>query len=135
MPNVRGVLELYKHFDHNQLGYEDLAGEIEVTLGDPNTRIFTVEVDGQVLATAHATVIPNLVGSGHPQMVVENIITDPKHQGRGLGRLLLDQVEAWARHRECRKIIIVSNKKFSAQGFYESQNFEGKSSEVFIKRL
>lgn len=136
MPNVAGVLNLYAEvFNPSQFPVSELREKMDALLANPDYRLFTIEVDGKVVSTMMAVLMRNLVGDGRDQMVVENIATHPDFQRRGLGKLVYEQVEAWAKEKNCRKIIIVSNEKFAAGDFYRSLGFESESSSVYLKRL
>jgi len=141
MSDAKGVLELYRQFDPNQRVDNETAVELLDASTRRGVRIFTLTEDVHhavapiVVATAMAVLIPNLVGDGRQQMVVENIVVDKYSHGKGYGRRLMEEVEQWAREQNCRKIIIVSHHKFNADGFYHALGYESDSSSVFIKRL
>ena len=131
MPDVKGVLKLYSKL----FAPSENIRAVEDILNDKNYRFYVMSEKGETISTMTAVICRNAVGKGQPYMLIDNIATDPKHQGKGLASKLYKEVEAWAKERGCSKIIIVSNKRFKIEKFYHSLGLESKTSKVYIKRL
>lgn len=136
MHTAQGVLELYKEFDPYQ---QNVLSRLQMLEENRDYKLFTIweNVNGEamVVATAMGVLIRNLVGNGQDQALVENIIVHPKFRYQGIGKKLMQEVADWAKRHNCRKLIVVSNRKYGAKDFYESCGYENNSSQVFIKRL
>jgi GNAT superfamily N-acetyltransferase len=76
--------------------------------------------------------------------VVDHLWVHALHRGRGLGRLLLQAIEAEASRRGCEQVVL-STHSFQAPAFYERLGYEkravihgqpkGHASIVYVKRL
>jgi GNAT superfamily N-acetyltransferase len=69
-------------------------------------RIDLVEADGELVA-----LIEMVPGEGH--LLIENIAVSPRHQGRGIGRTLLDHAEHVAATLGLKDIRLYTNKRFA----------------------
>jgi len=136
--DLPGILELYRHLnpDDDPLPPDRAApiwDEIEAATG---IAYFVGVQDGQILSTCNVVVVPNLTRSGRPWAVVENVVTAPDHQRRGLGRGVLEMAVAFARKHDCYKIALLSSaKRRDAHRFYEAAGFDGDVKRGFHLKL
>jgi GNAT superfamily N-acetyltransferase len=72
-----------------------------------------------------------------PRVDVAGLVVDEAFRGRGVGRLLMDHAEQWARQRKCRIVHLRSNfKRATAHAFYEAIGYTHfKTQKTFRKEL
>ena len=52
---------------------------------------------------------------------VENVVTDEKYRGKGIGRGMFEAIETWGREKECHYCILVSGlQRTGAHKFYDA---------------
>ena len=121
-----------------QLGYP--AGEEAVLRrlarmeASPADRLFVAEVDGSVVGLAGVHVSPSLE---HDQDAakVSAIVVDEAFRRRGVGRALLDAVEAEARERGCALVFLTTaERRGDAHEFYRRLGWD-ETGRRFAKRL
>jgi GNAT superfamily N-acetyltransferase len=110
-----------------QLGYPSAPSAVERRLerlrivGD---RILVAEVDGQAVGLAHLQVTPALELDG-PAAKIGALVVDGAHRGRGVGRALVEAMEAEARARGCELLFLTTaERRDEAHAFYERVGLE-----------
>lgn len=123
-----------------QLGYPateaQMSRRLSRILPDGDQAVLVAEdVDGQVVGWAHGRYRWEVVVE--PLVQLEGLVVEASCRGQGLGRRLLEAVEAWARERGCAEIALRSNIiREQAHGFYGRLGYEMyKTSFNFRKRL
>lgn len=123
----------------DQLGYPSKIKEME-----PRLRSVMKDAEQKIFVAVHAS---SLVGWIHvrrrtvllddPCVDVGGLIVDREYRGQGIGRLLLEAAEGWARSRGNNQIFIRSNIiREDSHAIYKSLGFECiKTSKVFVKEL
>lgn len=93
---------------------------------DPNQHLMVVvDGGGQVIATAHLTVMPSLTYKGSNRLNVEAVRVDDKYRGQGVGEWMMQQVIALARQQDCTMIqLTTSLKRTDAARFYKKLGYE-----------
>ena len=87
----------------------------------PDYNIYVAVRENQIVGTFALLIMDNLVHLGAPSAVIEDVAVDPRWQGRGVGRALMQ----YALARAGEKAILSSNlKRERAHAFYESLGFE-----------
>lgn len=91
----------------------------------PTARVLLAEIDGRPVGTLTLFVLPMLAHRGTPAALVESVAVDPRVQGQGIGRALMDEAMARARAAGCYKLALSSNnKRNEAHAFYERLGFQ-----------
>jgi N-acetylglutamate synthase-like GNAT family acetyltransferase len=110
-----------------QLGYPASAGAVPARIdrmraaGD---RVVVAEVDGSVAGLAALHVSPSLEHST-PAGKLAALVVDEAHRGTGLGRALVDAMEAEARERGCGVFFLTTAEgRADAHAFYERLGLE-----------
>jgi GNAT superfamily N-acetyltransferase len=94
----------------------------------PGYELFVAEDEGEIVGTLVLLIAPNLSHNALPWAVIENIVVDERYQGRGIGKLLMDQAIARAKEAGCYKIQLSSDKRRKeAHQFYRSLGFEASA--------
>ncbi len=70
-------------------------------------------------------VMDNLGHLGAPSAIIEDVAVDPRWQGHGIGKKMMEHALELYREKGCYKAVLSSNlKRERAQAFYESLGFE-----------
>jgi GNAT superfamily N-acetyltransferase len=122
-----------------QLGYsatpEETAARIADLTREKDHAIFIAEISGRPIAWMDIYVQRTLaVGT---VTHIAGLVVDELHRSRGIGKLLLQDAEAWARERGCKVVRLTSNLTRSrAHGFYENLGYKViKTQKAFAKEL
>ena len=87
-----------------------------------------------LLGTVFVALCPDAMYGRQPFAVVENIVVDARARGRGIGALLLAEVERFCLAADCSKIMLLSAiERADAHRFFESAGYEGDRKRGFVK--
>ncbi|MBO7583845.1 MAG: GNAT family N-acetyltransferase [Treponema sp.] len=90
----------------------------------------------QLIATCFLTIIPNFSNQGRPIGFIENVVTDEKWRGKGVGSQLLKKAIELAKEQNCYKVFLESGiTRTGAHDFYRSLGFDDTSKKAFIIRF
>jgi N-acetylglutamate synthase-like GNAT family acetyltransferase len=97
-------------------------------------RLFVAEVDGRVVGLAGIHTSPSLEHD-RDAAKVSTIVVDEAFRGAGIGRALLDAVEAEARARDCALVFLTTaERRTDAHEFYRELGWE-ETGRRFAKTL
>jgi len=123
-----------------QLGYPASQEEIQQRLNQIQPReghaVYVAELpDGRVVGWIHVCVRQLVVAD--PQAEIEGLVVAEGHRRCGVGRLLMQQAEQWAREKGCWAVCLRSNViRTDAHAFYERIGYSNiKTSLTFRKVL
>ncbi|WP_323797327.1 GNAT family N-acetyltransferase [Nisaea sp.] len=133
-------------FDDALALYRELSGTRPVADGDfgrdrfrevldrDGTAIYGAEMDGSIVSMATIHLMPNMTYGGRPYALVENVVTLKTHQGRGIGRGVMNALidAAWA--ADAYKVMLLTGRRAEASGFYEKLGFDGDEKHGMILR-
>jgi GNAT superfamily N-acetyltransferase len=110
-----------------QLGYASEPAAVEARLdrlrivGD---RVIVAEVVGTVAGLAHLQVSP-AIERDRPAAKLGALVVDEAQRGQGIGRALLEAMEAEARRRGCELLFLTTaERRADAHAFYERAGLE-----------
>ena len=102
---------------------------------DPNLKCFGVFDDGRLISSCTLAIIPNLTRGCRPYGLIENVVTDTEHRGKGHGRALLRHALECAWRRTCYKVMLMTGRKTEqTYRFYESVGFDRHAKQAFLVR-
>jgi GNAT superfamily N-acetyltransferase len=124
-----------------QLGYPSTVEQVQARLSyillDPDHHQLFVAETPEHLVTGwiHVCVLRAL--ESDRQAEIWGLVVDENHRSAGVGQLLVERAEAWARDRDCLAIGVHSNViRERAHEFYKRHGYEiVKTQRVFRKRL
>ena len=131
------LLDLYKQLnpEDNRIN-EFTAKNIWKIIETQNIKYFIAKENGKIISSCYICIIPNLTRGGKSIGFIENVITDIKYRGMGIGKNIMKNAIKYAKEQNCYKILLQSgNKRTDAHGFYESIGFDGESKRAFEIRL
>jgi len=111
-----------------QLGYPLSPQEVkprlvEIMQDEPNDVYVAVDGDGRVIGWVQVYVRQLLMVERHAEM--GGLVVDKEYRDRGIGRMLVDWAEAWARDHGCSALYLRSNvHREAAHRFYERAGYQ-----------
>lgn len=124
----------------DQLGYatkpEDMIERLEAIMELKDHQVYVAEAAGAgVVGWVHVMETHSLVSQ--PQAELGGLIVEQDWRGHGVGALLLERAEGWARAHEYVQMRVNSNTaRQGVPAFYESQGYDLiKTQNVFYKSL
>ena len=128
-----GALLVEEHYDFDPrrflaarpgtpAGYASFMG---AQLEDPDVAVLVADDDGDVIGYAFAAIEGyDYMALRGPAGVLHDIIVDPEHRGRGVGRLLLDATLAFFRSRGVPRVVLsTAEQNEAAQRLFASMGF------------
>jgi GNAT superfamily N-acetyltransferase len=77
------------------------------------------ELEGEVVGMVTAQLLISTAEGGIVALV-EDMVVDSRHRGRGIGRQLMDAIESWSRERGASRLQLLADRtNFSALDFYD----------------
>ena len=122
-----------------QLGYparaQEIASRYERLRGNPDHGVFVATDASRVLGWAHVKIEMSMVND--PKAQVAAIVIDAAHRGEGIGKELMQKVEAWALERGLASITLRCKiEREDAHLFYNRLGFRvAKTSHYFEKAV
>ncbi len=124
--DVADVIALW-HLSGVSRPWNDPAKDIAFARRYSHSTVLVAEISGRVVATA-------MVGEDGHRGWVYYVAADPAHQGRGLGRQMMDAAEAWLAARGIWKVqILVRVDNVAIKQFYEHLGYSDTRSTCFQK--
>ncbi|MDY6958082.1 MAG: GNAT family N-acetyltransferase [Halobacteriota archaeon] len=131
------ILELYKDLHESD---DPLPDDSELKciwkeiLENPLLKYYVLIYEGEVVSTCALSIILNLTRGARPYGVIENVVTQNKHQGKGFGTALLTYVLKISWELNCYKVMLLTSRKEERIfKFYENLGFERGVKTGFIK--
>jgi ribosomal protein S18 acetylase RimI-like enzyme len=85
----------------------DYASFLGTQLEDPDVAVLVADHDGHVIGYAYAAVEGyDYMSLRGPAGLLHDVIVDPEHRRRGIGRLLLDATLAYLRSRGAPRVVL-----------------------------
>jgi len=123
-PYLAKVAQLEWHADEViQQMQDDYISEMLAKTSQPNTTLIA-ELDMKALGFIHVRTIKDSI-SGETCGTVPLLAVSPQSQGLGVGKLLVEHAEKWAKGLGCRLLhleVFANNKK--AESFYQNIGFK-----------
>jgi len=126
--DLPAILRVYAQpeLDHGRvLDLDQARGQWRRIHEHPDYKVYVAELDRGVVGTFALLIMPNISHLGAPAGIVDQVGVLPQHQGRGVGRLMMEHARDICRRAGCYKLMLSSNlKRQQAHAFYESLGFE-----------
>jgi GNAT superfamily N-acetyltransferase len=122
-----------------QLGYpvadEVMYSRLELLLGSSLHAVMVVHQDEAVCGWISGEVRVNLESGTRAE--ITGLVVDSATRREGVGRILVAELERWARHRQCHEIVVRSSvSRPESHPFYENLGYgRAKTQHVYRKAL
>jgi ribosomal protein S18 acetylase RimI-like enzyme len=125
------LIEEHHHFDSRRFlaarprTPTDYASYLSTQLEDPDVAVLVADQSGDVIGYAYAAVEGyDYMALRGPAGVLHDVIVDPEHRRRGVGRLLLDAALAYLKSRGAPRVILsTAEQNEPAQRLFASLGF------------
>ena len=135
--DLRSILELYRdlHEIDDPLPEESELNHIwSEILASPLLKYFVLIYEGEVVSTCALSIILNLTRGARPYGLIENVVTEKRHQGKGFGTALIGHVLKTSWELDCYKVMLLTSRKDERVfKFYENSGFERGVKTGFIR--
>ncbi len=128
-----GALLIKEHYDFDPRRFlaarpgtpEGYASFMGTQLEDPDVAVLVADDDGDVIGYAYAAVEGyDYMALRGPAGVLHDVIVDPEHRGRGVGRLLLDAALEFLRSRGAARVVLwTAERNEAAQRLFAGMGF------------
>ena len=127
LDEIEGIFELIDQYDRPKSPWPNQAETKRIYTGlklSGGCILGAIE-GGKIIGTCTVNVCPNFSWSGRPYAIIENVIVSKKQQGKGIGKLLLENAKQYAKNKNCYKVaLLTGSKQESILKFYETAGFE-----------
>lgn len=121
-----------------QLGYECTAEQVQVRLSEirdaQECGVYVAELaEGQIAGWIGVYLFRSVEMDKIAE--ISGLVVGEQHRSRGIGKVLLDAAEDWARKRGCAGISVHSNViRERAHRFYETNGYEWCKTQKFFRK-
>jgi GNAT superfamily N-acetyltransferase len=136
--DLPSLLELYKQLHPNDetVSLAAASDTLAQLSRYPGSAIFLGLRADAVVTTCTLIIVPNLTRGGAPYALIENVVTDARHQKRGYGKLVLKAAIAAAWRHGCYKVMLLTGSRDPATlRFYEDVGFEQSKTGFQVRRV
>ncbi len=126
--DVESLLCLYKDLElkeYKRLSVEKAREMLAKIRTYPEYKVFIALMGSETVGTFSLLILDGIPHNGEPSGLVEYVVTKKEHQGKGIGKAMMQYAFAYCRQRNCFKLVLSSNmKREAAHKFYDSLGFE-----------
>jgi GNAT superfamily N-acetyltransferase len=136
--DLPSLLELYRQLHPNDetVSLAAASDTLAQLSRYPGSAIFLGLRADAVVTTCTLIIVPNLTRGGAPYALIENVVTDARHQKRGYGKLVLKAAIAAAWRHGCYKVMLLTGSRDPATlRFYEDVGFEQSKTGFQVRRV
>ena len=96
---------------------------LRALLAAPNARVLVADANGEVVGMCSVQLTTS-TAEGAPSGLIEDVVVDRAWRGRGIGRALLDEAEAWARGQGAARVQLLADQRNApALDFYKGRGW------------
>ena len=134
--DIPGLALIYKQFWNEESSIDKMVSLYKKLMLDENYIILCAVSENRLVGSIQGIICYELYGDCKPFLVVENMIVDKEHRRKGVGKLLFNELEDYARQNECYQILLITERdRNDACGFYENVGFSKGKHAGFKKPL
>ncbi len=135
--DLPALLDLYRHLipEDRTAGPDRQRETFQAMLAQPGLTILFGVLENVPVASVTLVVLPNLTRGCSPYGLIENVVTNSGHRGKGYGRKLIDAAVDLAWDAGCYKVMLMSGShNTDAHRFYERAGFQQSKTGFEIRR-
>ena len=127
------IANLYREL--NTLSPVSVSPErIDAVENSEDTFLLVCDDAGEIVATALLCLCQDVMFDNQPFALVENVVVSADHKRAGIGKSMMDYIEAFCLEQDCSKIMLqTSSGNRSAQDFYTAMGYDPDAKIGFIK--
>ena len=133
-----GLLQLYTQLHGNPIPEDTqaLRGLWRHIVEDPLHHIIVAVEEERIVSSCVCVIVPNLTHGQQPYALIENVITDEAHRGKGLATDCLNFAREIAREAGCYKMMLLTgSKEESTHRFYQRAGYNANDKTAYIQWL
>jgi ribosomal protein S18 acetylase RimI-like enzyme len=125
---------LHRQFWGAESDLERMRTRFQELETDPRYILLCAAVEQVVVGSIMGIVCDELYGDCRPFLLMENLVVDAAHRRKGIGRLLLAELQRQGRKRGCSQILFITEAdRKDALSFYESAGYDPRKHVGFKK--
>ena len=130
------VAKLYQGFWGEKSNISKMKASFARIIERQSHILLVAEEAGECLGTVMGVVCEEIYGECQPFCVLENMIVDSDRRGKGVGRRLVEGLEAEAKGRGCTQILVQTEKsRPDAVAFYNALGYDPTPMQGYKKKL
>ena len=136
--DLEGLLKLYQQLNSSdeETSLDLAASRLDAIKQIPGSDVLLGLLGTELVTSCTLIVIPNLTRGGKPYALIENVVTNALHRGRGYGTRILRAAVAAAWEAGCYKVMLLTgSKQPSTLKFYENAGFEQTKTGFQMRRM
>ena len=110
--DVAAILAVYRAAGierEDGFSVEEAAAQLQSFRAYPNYRVFVAVLESEVVGTYSLLIMDNLAKRGRRSGIAEEVGVMPGHQGKGIGRAMMEHAMEQCRMAGCYKLALSSN--------------------------
>lgn len=111
-----------------------LPERIEAVANSNNTYLLVCDDAGEIIATALVCLCQDVMFGNQPFALVENMVVSAGYKREGIGKSMMDYIEAFCLKQDCSKIMLqTSSENRAARDFYTAIGYDPNTKIGFVK--
>lgn len=134
--DLKSLAQLYEELIGEQTDFFKMKENFALMEVNPNYILLIAKEDNLVIGSVMGIICLDIVGKCKPFMVIENVVVKSTWRGRGIGTMLMEELEEIGRKRNCFYTMFVSGgHRKEAHQFYKALGYDLDSVQGFKKYL
>ena len=122
--DINNILPLHSQIYRIDSLAQNAREVLKKLITSENCSVLVAKIDGTVVGTATIFYLP-IPAHGKPYALLEGIVVDEKHRGRGIGTALSNKIIELAKEKGCYKVVFASGiDRSEIHKFYEDLGFK-----------
>ncbi len=111
-----------------------LPKRIEAVANSNNTHLLVCDDGDDIIATALVCLCQDVMFDNQPFALVENVVVSADYKREGIGKSMMDHIEAFCVEQDCSKIMLqTSSENRDARDFYTTMGYDPDAKIGFVK--
>ncbi|MDF3014326.1 MAG: family N-acetyltransferase [Cellvibrio sp.] len=131
--DAEAVANLYRELD-TLSPVSVLPERIEAVANSNATYLLVCDDAGEIIATALVCLCQDVMFDNQPFALVENVVVSADYKREGIGKSMMDYIEAFCLEQDCSKIMLqTSSENRAARDFYTAMGYDPDAKIGFVK--